>query len=331
MWTDIRKSRNMENMIKGLKYECLATDCPWIGNLDNYSIHLDECRSLYLCGCGLIVRKEDAQEHNESCTWYYIDCNMCGEKIVRTQKQNHLDNDCPNVDAACGQCHWTDKRSNLESHYSKCQVTLLKKELSQLKAQRQKRDNFEVIRHSDSFIVTGLLDIKDEERMNLVNKYYLSYTDHGFEKSYGSVDTNEITICNIQNDSVHKVEFLGRLTGYAKIDISKEEGVMIITLNGKHNRFIIFKSKTRKPEIEPKFERGIGTIKFKMFYNESQLLEPSLMVYAYRSFIWCKGKDKEYPFEIDIANRHYTEFTLMIKKELREELLKDIKNFFDIE
>lgn len=78
-----------------------------------------------------------------------------------------------------------------------------------------------------------------------------------------------------------------------------------MTLDGRHNRFFIF----RHPNVKTRVEKKFGNIYVEIDHKVVDVPESSVMVFAHRLFI--KWQDKtEYPFVIMPSSMHITKFFL---------------------
>lgn len=108
------------------------------------------------------------------------------------------------------------------------------------------------------------------------------------------------------------------------IDINDDEGVIAITLGGKHNRFFIFKDNGNKIQITK--ERAWLDIEIPILDENN--VYPANMVYAHRRWTTCpEGVD--YKFEIELSHRHFTSFKLRCKKGTCQKIYEELINFFN--
>lgn len=322
---EIVSSRMIHEFIETLKVPCIHRSCDWVKSYSELESHVNnDCKFLKQCECNYIFDSSDLEEHQQQCQAFKLQCE-CGKLIQRSAIEYHLKNECQECQVNCLYsnygCTWVGKRSLYATHTKECKPLPLAKENLKLKEKLKKYQMYEEFRASDCFVISGISD-EDTERASLVQKFYHSYFDLGFNIRFGDTNTNKIVIGGITNDSIFTVNFSGKLDNYVQLDIDHAQGVLAITLNGKHNRFFIFRHKTIKPTIKKEFGRIYVTIP-----HDIQKLTSSVMVFAHRKYsLWNGGS--EYPFEIEFATRYFTNFFLRCG-DITDQVVESLKKFFN--
>jgi len=92
-------------MINKLKTKCSNQGCSWTGDLlDLVKVHKDQCiYSLTKCvrdGCHETFLKQDAENHEQFCSYKALECMWCQNKVLRINKVLH-ESSCSNEEVAC--------------------------------------------------------------------------------------------------------------------------------------------------------------------------------------------------------------------------------------
>ena len=123
--TSYRKMTLKEKeFIDFIKLKCRHNGCMEFINYSDYKEHLEKCKfRIYHCD-NPHCRKEgylsQLEEHAKKCKYRPIECEKCKKKIISKDKEEHLNQDCPETIVKCIFCNLKMKRSEyLNKHQSK--------------------------------------------------------------------------------------------------------------------------------------------------------------------------------------------------------------------
>ena len=81
------------------------SNCEWEGKLKELKFHLEnEClKELKKCsfkGCEYVQNLENLERHKDSCEFKINECNLCGEKLDKIERENHSEK-CKKIKIFC--------------------------------------------------------------------------------------------------------------------------------------------------------------------------------------------------------------------------------------
>jgi hypothetical protein len=244
--------------------------------------------------------------------------------MERGEFDKHIKQDCPECQIPCHYsqhgCPWTGKRCSYQSSHSKqCKVGALARENARLQKAIKKVNFVEKYTNYDCFIISGFTG-EDQERSAMVRHFSESYFNLGFDIRFGDTNAGLITIGGIVNDSVYSFNTKEKdVNNCVQLDINQAGGVLAMTLNGRHNRFFMFRHK----KIKPILKKAYGRIYIEIPHEiESPEPTPSVMVFAHRRYILYRGGG-EYPFVIEPSSRYFTHLFLKCRDETADKNKKD--------
>lgn len=324
---EVTSNRLASEFINFLNVKCLHASCRWVGGYNEFQTHIKECKCLTWCECGKIHDDADKEQHDQECMYAKVNC-ACGHILQRKDTEKHVKDECEETIILCPYegygCTWKGKRTE-HNHVKTCKVGNLVKENMKLK---KITSTYDIYKNSDCFGVSGFGE-RDPDHKTLVLKYAASYDILNFPEIFGDTDSNIISIGGVVNDSIFTFSLRDKIdSSNVRIDIDRTQGVMAITLAGRHNRFFIFKSRNAVPKITKSF--GKLYIEYPIPQDDGTV-HVSPIVFANRRYLkWKDGSS--YPFHIEIANRMYSKFFLQPHnaKDLIDRLKLSLEKFFGI-
>jgi hypothetical protein len=310
--SDISINRLQANLIDSFRVKCIHKNCKWQDVYSQLTHHIkNTCEKLYYCNCNNIIDTEDKETHETSCPHIKVKC-VCQVWVNQGEIEEHQQIECLESTICCEYgnygCIWKGKRKEYsEDHQLSCKVKELYRRCEYYRNLSLSPETDQITncyKKSDCFLITGLVG-EFGNRKELTTKYVRSYLDLKFPLSLGSLEENKITLSAVESDGVFSIDPRRVKKNYCKIDMIHIEGVMVITLGNKKDRFFIFPTKKMRPTIE-KIKGGRLKIDFPISSKE---MIPSPVVYSRRG--WTMYKDgAEYPFTIEPSSRHIKGFSL---------------------
>ena len=116
-----------------IRLKCVYKGCDTFINFLGFNEHLKKCSfRKYHCNnnpCeqeGLLHEMED---HVNKCIYREIVCQFCKNKIIFNNKENHLNQECPEYNVKCIECGLTIKKEDYEKHQSDKETCLKRKKI----------------------------------------------------------------------------------------------------------------------------------------------------------------------------------------------------------
>lgn len=214
-----------KEFIDYIKLRCKHNGCFQFISYTDYDQHLEKCKyRVYHCDnlpCkeeGLLPQME---EHAKRCIYRPIECEKCKKKILYNNKENHLNQECPETMVKCIFCekkmkridyikkHVTNDASCLKKELDLCQKKIneletdLKQQINQVKKLKNDiKDNEKKLTEKDKEI-DELKDSRKKLRQRNANKNKLieeftAFLNDGYEKfiKKDNVDDKPLNINN---------------------------------------------------------------------------------------------------------------------------------------
>lgn len=333
--TDKTNSITHQVLLDLLECRCPSKECTWKGHYKNVEDHLKNwCYWLFLCECGIVCKKES--KHKEICPLNMMSC-VCGSTLVRKELDRHRQTKCPEEEILCTHhdqgCNWSGKRQVYnDTHSKECKIIQLSNRCDLLLKKVKLLDSSEnsiyiKYKSSEGFITCGLTDEKNTTRRNLIRKYSTSKLSLGFPVSFGGVENERLEMTSLISDGLFESMKQSSIWHSVLLEVDKEQGILSLTLGGKHDRFfIVLKSEEENKAVNVTKHCGRVVIEF----PNPDLHTPStsFMIMAHRR--WLRDQNGlEIPFSIIPNPIHYNKFNLRCSnKEKNEEMFLTLCNFF---
>lgn len=204
-----------------------------------------------MCQCDEIINRSGKEDHNTSCPFVKVDC-VCGKKIERGNMEVHNREECTEMVIACDYekygCLWRGKRLDYHrGHQNDCKVKKLHKRC--ISSERGGEGVLGFYKKSDCFLITGLVG-GEENRRTTITSYLKSYMDLKFPISFGSLETQDLTITSFKTSGIFDI-IPANISNCCMVDMDLSIGVMIITFYGKKDRLIIVPTKSTVRIVSP--------------------------------------------------------------------------------
>ena len=226
-------SKKEAEILNYIKIGCVYEGCnKYIGNLD-FKTHLEKCEyRKYHCNnnpCKKEGLLNEMEAHSKKCIYREIKCKYCKNAIIKSNKENHLKEVCPEYFVKCKYCEIDMKRKDYQRHITddgaclkKIRVSLENriKELEKLDSERMnqvailqssikdyenklKEKNTEINELKKS---KKKLEKKVKDKNNAISelKTTLTYTYKKFNKKDDSDDSDDEQPLNINNEIKRK-------------------------------------------------------------------------------------------------------------------------------
>lgn len=326
--SEVVRCMAMCRMVDALWVACLYDRCMWKGRFSELSSHLSDCQFLSRCRCGSIVETERLSDHEASCPMVASKCN-CGQMVPVKEKDEHVQKHCPNTWIACSfeeyGCVWKGTRAEFDAfHSTRCKTGQLWEECEKLRTRLNSEAALlpSFYRSSDAVLCTGFTD-RNPERRALIHRFARSRMDLGFPVTIGGVESKEVEICAISNDSIFEMSVRNFENG-CQVDLDQHQGVACITFGEKKDRLFIFPLRGEPVSVS----KSNGRICVEFPPPIPDKVCPAIVVHANRR--WLRFSDgSEYPFTIEPAHRHFRKFSFRFSnKETGEALYRSLAAFF---
>ena len=225
--------KKVAEILNYIKIGCVYEGCnKYIGNLD-FKTHLEKCEyRKYHCNnnpCKKEGLLNEMEAHSKKCIYREIKCKYCKNAIIKSNKENHLKEVCPEYFVKCKYCEIDMKRKDYQRHITddgaclkKIRVSLENriKELEKLDSERMnqvailqssikdyenklKEKNTEINELKKS---KKKLEKKVKDKNNAISelKTTLTYTYKKFNKKDDSDDSDDEQPLNINNEIKRK-------------------------------------------------------------------------------------------------------------------------------
>ena len=221
------------DVLNNIKIKCVYEGCyKYIEYLD-FITHLEKCKyRKYHCNNNLCKKEgllNEMEAHSKKCIYREIKCKYCKNAIIKSNKENHLKEECPEYFVKCKYCEIDMKRKDYQRHITddgaclkKIRVSLENriKELEKLDSERMnqvvilqssikdyenklKEKNTEINELKKS---KKKLEKKVKDKNNAISelKTTLTYTYKKFNKKDDSDDSDDEQPLNINNEIKRK-------------------------------------------------------------------------------------------------------------------------------
>ena len=225
--------KKVAEILNYIKIGCVYEGCnKYIGNFD-FKKHLEKCEyRKYHCNnnpCKKEGLLNEMEAHSKKCIYREIKCKYCKNAIIKSNKENHLKEVCPEYFVKCKYCEIDMKRKDYQRHITddgaclkKIRVSLENriKELEKLDSERMnqvailqssikdyenklKEKNTEINELKKS---KKKLEKKVKDKNNAISelKTTLTYTYKKFNKKDDSDDSDDEQPLNINNEIKRK-------------------------------------------------------------------------------------------------------------------------------
>lgn len=113
-------SKKEAEILNYIKIGCVYEGCnKYIGNLD-FKTHLEKCEyRKYHCNnnpCKKEGLLNEMEAHSKKCKYREIKCKYCKNAIIKSNKENHLKEVCPEYFVKCKYCEIDMKRKDYQRH-----------------------------------------------------------------------------------------------------------------------------------------------------------------------------------------------------------------------
>ena len=226
-------TKKVAEILNYIKIGCVYEGCnKYIGNLD-FKKHLEKCEyRKYHCNnnpCKKEGLLNEMEAHSKKCIYREIKCKYCKNAIIKSNKENHLKEECPEYFVKCKYCEIDMKRKDYQRHITddgaclkKIRVSLENriKELEKLDSERMNqvailqssiKDYENKLKEKNSEInelkkSKKKLEKKVKDKNNAISelKTTLTYTYKKFNKKDDSDDSDDEQPLNINNEIKRK-------------------------------------------------------------------------------------------------------------------------------
>ena len=113
-------TKKVAEILNYIKIGCVYEGCnKYIGNLD-FKKHLEKCEyRKYHCNnnpCKKEGLLNEMEAHSKKCIYREIKCKYCKNAIIKSNKENHLKEECPEYFVKCKYCEIDMKRKDYQRH-----------------------------------------------------------------------------------------------------------------------------------------------------------------------------------------------------------------------
>ena len=221
------------DVLNNIKIKCVYEGCYKDIEYLDFKTHLEKCKyRKYHCNnnpCKKEGLLNEMEAHSKKCIYREIKCKYCKNAIIKSNKENHLKEECPEYFVKCKYCEIDMKRKDYQRHITddgaclkKIRVSLENriKELEKLDSERMNqvailqssiKDYENKLKEKNSEInelkkSKKKLEKKVKDKNNAISelKTTLTYTYKKFNKKDDSDDSDDEQPLNINNEIKRK-------------------------------------------------------------------------------------------------------------------------------